>query len=123
MADKWYSFSTPNEADFQKFAAGQDQAVFYKPRQVFRLYRWLHYAALAGILLSVLRVIQELGNSQAVFTAYFGQNPAASQLGWAVTIGVALFVIVINSAIIYLPLKAFGSLLLILMEMEFNSRA
>ena len=49
-------------------------------------------------------------------------NIEKNSIAWLITIVVFVFVVGLQCIVIYFPIKALGSILKILMEMEFNSR-
>ena len=98
---------------------------FYKPREVLWLDKWLYRAAIVSIVASVIGNLVELLRMQRIVLSFFAGNPLplSSFWSWLITIVVFLFSVVLQCILIYFPLKALGTILKILMEMEFNSRA
>jgi hypothetical protein len=101
-----------------------NQPEFYQPREVLWLDKWLYRAAIAAIVASVISSLLELPRMQRITLSYFAGNSlsAANLWSWVIAIVVFSFAVVLQCILIYFPLKALGTILKILMEMEFNSR-
>jgi hypothetical protein len=96
---------------------------FYNPHEVLRLEKWLHKAAIASIIASVFSSLLGLKQMQQIVLSFFIVNGSGWDLvAWLIAIVIFVFAVGLQSIIIYFPLKALGSILKILMEMEFNSR-
>jgi hypothetical protein len=123
-----FEYTEDEEGDIQ---ADEDQAIdddnspeFYKPKEVLWLDKWLYQAAIAAIVASVISSLLELPRMQRITLSYFAGNSlsAANFWSWVIAIVVFSFAVVLECILIYFPLKALGTILKILMEMEFNSR-
>jgi hypothetical protein len=97
--------------------------VFYKPKEVLWLETWLYRAAIAAIVATVVSSLLELPRMQRIVWSYFFNNPASNSVAWLIAIVIFSFAAGLQCILLYFPLKALGSILKILMEMEFNSRA
>lgn len=95
---------------------------FYDPYQVLRLEKWLHKAAIAAVIASAISSLIALPQTKEIVLSYFMGNPAWDLVAWLVAIVIYLFAVGLQGIIFYFPLRALGSILKILMEMEFNSR-
>ena len=113
------------ESDYEDEIDGKsDNApVFYQPQKVLWLDKWLNRAATAAIVASIVSSLLELPGLQRITLSYFiGNNMEWDTVAWLIALVVFSFTIGLQSILIYFPLKALGSILKILMEMEFNSR-
>ena len=96
---------------------------FYKPREVLRLEKCLNWAAIASIVASIISSLLGLKQMQQIVLSYFIVNGSGWDLvSWLIATVIFIFVVGLQSIIIYFPLKALGTILKILMEIEFNSR-
>jgi hypothetical protein len=95
---------------------------FYKPREVLWLEKWLYRAAIASIVAAIVASLLELPRMQNIVWSYFTFKPESNSVAWLISIVIFFFVVGLQCILLYFPLKALGSILKILMEMEFNSR-
>jgi hypothetical protein len=95
---------------------------FYNPHEVLRLEKWLYKAAIASIVASAVSSLIALPQTQRIVLSYFMGNMEWNFVAWLITIVIFVFAVGLQSIVIYFPLRALGSILKILMEMEFNSR-
>ena len=101
----------------------EDLPEFYNPHEVLRLEKWLYKAAIASVIASVLSSLLGLKQMQQIVLSYFIVNgPGWNSVSWLIAIVIFIFAVGLQSIILYFPLKALGTILKILMEMEFNSR-
>lgn len=97
--------------------------VFYLPQEVLWLDIWLNRAAIVAIVASIVSGLFELPGLQRITLSYFmGNNMEWDIVAWLIALVVFIFAVGLQSILIYFPLKALGSILKILMEMEFISR-
>lgn len=113
---------TDKETDFEFLIDDENPPEFYNPHKVLRLEKWLYKAAIASIVASVISSLIALPQLQQIVLSYFMNNTEWNFVAWMITIVTFVFAVGLQSIIIYFPLKALGSILKILMEMEFNSR-
>lgn len=95
---------------------------FYNPHEVLQLEKWLNKAAIVSIVASAISSLIALPQTQRIILSYFMGDTSKNFVAWLITIVFFVFAVGVQSIIIYFPLKALGSILKILMEMEFNSR-
>ena len=101
----------------------ENAPILYKPREVLWLEMWLNRAAIIAVIASIFPSLLELNRMQGIVWGYFANyNGEFNPLSWVITIIVFVSSVVLQSIIIYFPLKALGSILKILMQMEFKSR-
>jgi hypothetical protein len=110
------------EYDDEFMGDNENPPEFYNPREVLRLEKWLDRAAIASIIGSFVSSLIALPNLQRIVLSYFMGNLEWNLVAWMITIVVLIFVAALQGIILYYSLKALGSILKILMEMEFNSR-
>jgi hypothetical protein len=112
------------EPDDEQTIDDDNQPEFYKPREVLWLDTWLYRAAIAAIVASFISSLLELYRMQRIILPFFAGNSLSTSTfwSWLVAIVLFLFAVVLQCILIYFPLKALGTILKILMEMEFNSR-
>ena len=115
--------------DISKYLDPANAPEFYKPRDVLWLAKKLKLASFAIIGIVILQNLYSLFNSQLINTFLSLINKPTSISNWQLVIPeTILYLVSIFSAIIltciinYLPLKALGDILNILVEMEFRSR-
>jgi hypothetical protein len=111
------------EDDEEIEAGDNNPPEFYKPREVLWLEKWLYRAAIASIVAAIIASLLELPRMQNIVWSYFTFKPESNSVAWLITIVIFVFVVGLQCILLYFPLKALGSVLKILMEMEFNSRA
>ena len=97
--------------------------VFYEPKEVLWLEKWLYRAAIAAIVATIVSSLLELPRMQSIVWSYFTYKPESSSAAWLISIVIFSFAAGLQCILLYFPLKALGSILKILMEMEFHSRA
>jgi hypothetical protein len=96
--------------------------VFYKPKEVLWLHTWLNRAAVAVV---VVTIVSGVAGFPAIYNSLlpFNQFDTTFNLGMTVLALILTIVgVLFQSAIGYFGLKALGSILRILLEMEFNAR-
>ena len=112
-----------DEFELVKGPSDEENApVFYKPRQVFWLEKWLNYVAIAAIVVVIITDLNQLPAMQRAALFYFSGNTDWNIVAWMIAVGFSAITAGLQCAIYYFPLKALGAILKILMEMEFNSR-
>jgi hypothetical protein len=95
---------------------------FYNPHEVLWLEKWLNKAAIASIVASAISSLTALPQTQRIVLSYFMGDTSKNFVAWLIAIVIFVFAVGLQCIVIYFPLKALGSILKILMEMEFNSR-
>lgn len=110
------------ETDFEFLIDDENFPEFYDPYEVLQLEKWLYKAAIAAIIASAISSLIALPQLKATVLSYFLGNLEWSFVAWLIAIVIFAFGVALQSIIIYFPLKALGSILKILMEMEFRSR-
>lgn len=111
-----------SEAEFEVLIDDENSPEFYNPYKVLQLEKWLYKAAIASIIASVVSSLVMVPQTQQIVLSYFMNNPKWNFAAWLITIVVFVFAVGLQSIIIYFSLKALGAIMMILMEMEFNSR-
>jgi hypothetical protein len=104
-----------------KFTGRQNNPAFYEPRQVLWLVKWLNRAAIGLIFATVLPSLLEMPRVQRSVLALFMGNVEWNLVAWLITLVVFAFAMALQSIVLYFSLNALGTILKILMEMEFNS--
>lgn len=113
--------SEEDEFDSDILIDDENPPEFYNPYEVLRLEKWLNKAAIASIIASVISSLIALPQTQRMVWSYF-MDDSKKLVAWLIAIVIFAFAVGLQCIIIYFPLKALGSMLKILMEMEFNSR-
>lgn len=108
---------------FDKFSDPDNAPVFYKPKEVLWANRWLNRIAVAAVAITILVNIPEIIRMQRIVLSYFMGNLEWSVLSWLIALVISGLAIALQCFIVYFSLKTLASILKILMEMEFNSRA
>ena len=112
-----------DESESEFLIDDENPPEFYNPYEVLRLEKWLYKAAIASIIASAVSSLLGLGQMQKIVLSFFGINGSGWDFAaWLIAIIILVFAVGLQSIILYFPLKALGSILKILMEMEFNSR-
>jgi hypothetical protein len=111
-----------DDETLEKFTDKENAPVFYKPQNVLWLETWLNRAAIASIVATIIGSLLELGAMQRIILSYFWGNMEWNILAWLIALVIFAFAAGLQSGIYYFGFKALGSILKILMEMEFNSR-
>jgi len=109
-------------SDFDFQIDDEDLPEFYDPYEVLRLERWLYKAIIAAIIAFAVSSLIALPQTKDIVLSYFMGNPQWNFVAWLIAIVIVAFLVIFQGIIIYFPLKALGSILKILMEMEFRSR-
>ena len=111
-----------DETDFDFVIDDEDLPEFYNPYEVLRLEKWLYRAAIAAIIASIISSLLGLQQTQRIVLGFFMNNVEMNFVAWLIAIVIFVFAVGLQCILIYFPLKALGSILKVLMEMEFNSR-
>ncbi len=94
---------------------------FYNPWQVYQLDKWLRWARIGAVCLSIIYGFLEFPRTVNVILGYQSSSP--NLLTARIMAFILDAVLVIMQSVIYIyALKALGYILRTLMEMEFNSR-
>jgi hypothetical protein len=111
-----------DESDFEFLIDDENPPEFYNPHQVLWLEKWLYRAAIASIIASFISSLLGLQQMQRIVLGFFMNNVEMNLVAWLIALVIFVFAVGLQCIVIYFPLKALGSILKILMEMEFNSR-
>ena len=95
---------------------------YYDPNLVLKLSDWMSNAAIISIILSVLMNLVAIRTTHPVVLSFFHGNPELVGLAWVITVVIFLVGAALESIVLYFFFKSMGTILLVLMEMEFNSR-
>jgi len=98
------------------------QPEFYNRFQVLEIENRLYQVATASIVLVFVDGLLRLPKTQQIVLSYFGMNTAMNAVSWMIAFVLYVLASSLWSAILYFSIKALGSILRILMEMEANSR-
>jgi len=109
-----------DDPDFKN--AEGDQPVFYDPKQVLWLDKWLGIAAIVSIFRYGLNIVLAVDPSQQVFLSFFENMANPNVFVWIATILYSLLNLGVQFLFVFFSMIALGTLLKVLMEMEFNSR-
>jgi hypothetical protein len=111
-----------DEDDFNFLMDDENPPEFYNPYEILRLENWLNKAAIASIVAFAISSLIALPRTQRIILSYFMGDTSYNFIATLITLVIFIFGVGLQSIIIYFPLKALGSILKILMEIEFNSR-
>jgi len=111
-----------DEADFEFLIDDDNPPEFYNPHEVLRLEKWINRAAVASVAVSIISSLLEIQRMHNTVWAFFMNNVEKNSIAWLITVVVFIIVVGLQCIVIYFPIKALGSVLKILMEMEFKSR-
>ena len=112
------------EAGSERFLDPDLAPVFYRPKEVLWMNYWLNRAAKAAVVITILISLPEFMSLKTIIFSFFSNsvNPNWEPIAWLIAIIPGVLGIALNCFIVYFSLKALASLLIILMEMEYNSR-
>ena len=113
------------EAGSERFLDPDLAPVFYRPKEVLWMNYWLNWAAKAAVVIMILISLPEFTSLKTIIFSFFSNsvNPNWEPIAWLIAIILGVLGIALNCFFVYFSLKALASLLIILMEMEYNSRA
>ena len=113
------------EAGSERFLDPDLAPVFYRPKEVLWMNYWLNRAAKAAVVIMILISLPEFTSLKTIIFSFFSNsvNPNWEPIAWLIAIILGVLGIALNCFFVYFSLKALASLLIILMEMEYNSRA
>lgn len=97
---------------------------FYNPDYVMKISTWLPRIAIASIIITGIMWLMAMPSLQRDIASLWAQNnvPVAEWVSWMISIiGLGLG-LAVQCFMTYYGLRALASILMILMEMEFNSR-
>lgn len=95
---------------------------FYDPGEVIKSARWSKKLAVAAMVVTIVSNIPGLFNFQRFFILYFPHHPQGALIAWLLTLVVGGAIIAVTCYVLYFMLRSLAFILLILMEIEFNSR-
>lgn len=98
------------------------EPVFYKPREVLWLEKWLTRAAVVAVVATAITYLLQVNGVHRTILMYFRGNMSYDFVAWLIAIFFYIFAVALEGVLYYFSLKALGTILKILMEMEFNSR-
>lgn len=96
--------------------------LFYKPKDILWITYWLERAAKYSVLILILTNIGYLAIYNQDVILRFDLEPEYRFLGRLVSLPIWALMVALQCAIYYLPLRALGYILKVLMAMEFKSR-
>jgi len=105
-----------------RFLVKEKAPVFYRPVEILMLDKWLYRVAIFSIIASILSNFPQLVSIQKLFNSYSTQSEVWKYASWYIASFIFIITVLLQSVVIFFPLKALGSILKILMQMEFNSR-
>lgn len=111
-----------DEEVLEKLIDEDNLPVFYQPREMLWLETWLNRAAIASVAAIFLTNLLQLDSWHQVVSWYLYANVEGGIIAWLGALVLFASVVGLQGAIYYFGFKALGSILRILMEMEFNSR-
>jgi len=112
-----------NDSEITKLIKGvENPPVFYDPSDVIKLVKWLYGLSNVAIVFILVSAIPNISNAKQMVDYILSAYPMISSMTWFFTIPVAIFGLVLNYYIYVFGLKAIANVMIILMEMEYNSR-
>ena len=118
LGDEAYGF---DELEL-KIIDEETDAVFYDPFEVLQVSKSLEWAAQIAIILGVLTAVPGAIQLFQTVQLYFIGNSSADILSGLITLILTILGVGLQIIFTYFPLKALSYILILLMEMEFNSR-
>jgi hypothetical protein len=100
----------------------EEQPNFYRPKDVLWLSKWANRAGIAAVVASILTNLFAFPHTRDLVLSFFRTTPAGSFFFWVLTLILFYFFILLESILLYVPLKGLSIILPVLMELEFNSR-
>lgn len=121
---EYYENNTEVEDDdfLDRYINMVSASIFYKPKEVLWLEKWMNRAAIFLFFGYFGGNILQLPRFQRTVLSFFGGNPELEFIAWPIAIIIFILIVGFQFVVLYFPLKALGSILKILMAMEFNSR-
>jgi hypothetical protein len=100
----------------------ENAPVFYKPKEVLWLHTWLNRAAIVTV---VITIISGFVGFPAIYRLFFSMDQIETT--WNTGAAILAFILMVIGVLFqsifgYFTLKALGSVLKILLELEFNVR-
>lgn len=106
----------------EELIGSENSPVFYDPEQVLWLSKWMNRAAIAMIVLITIQNLLQLRTEQRLVFSFSPYNQNFIPWSWLIAFIGLVLLSVLESILLYFPLKALGYILRILMDMEFLSR-
>jgi len=128
LEERMGELPTQNEAvytqdeEYSAYLFDENTPILFEEREVLSVATWLERAAIASVIISIIRYFY---NAPGLFN--FMISVFTNETGWdnwidSIAYVVTLLSMSITCIISYLSLKALASILIILLDMEFNSR-
>ncbi len=105
------------------FTDPENAPELYNPREVLWLQKQIDRLAVIYVGVTVLVNLSRTGDTFAITANYLINNQYRDVIAILITVVISLLLSTLQCAIGYFAIRALGSILKILMEMEFNSRA
>ena len=107
---------------YQILEEDQNPPIFYSPYKVLQMIKWLFRLAVLGVVVTILSLYPALTNSVGELDLLFQAVSNSSYGMWIIMGLLFLLATTLQCFLYFFGLRALGSILGILMEMEFNSR-
>ena len=112
-----------SESDFEKFLAGDENPpIFYKPKAVVTVSKWLYKLSYLSIFIVILLSIDKLLDIRDGAWQLSELFSLSNTLSWMLSSSIQILTIAVRFFFYYFGFRAIASGLIVLMEMEFNSR-
>jgi len=107
---------------FELIKNDENPPIFYNPRNVIKLVKWLYGMSNAAIIYIILLGIPQISNSKMLVDYILESYPMLSSFSWLFTVPVVIIGLVLQYCLYVFGFRAVANILGILMEMEYNSR-
>jgi hypothetical protein len=111
-----------NAVQLERVLNEENPPEFYNPRQVLKVDKCLYKAAIVLVIVTVIKGLLNLETTQSMMLSYLGGAITSDILSWILAVIFFILTTGIYCVVAYLVLTSLGSIMKILMGMEFNSR-
>ena len=120
---KEHNLLSLSESDFERFLSGDENPpIFYKPKAVVTVSKWLYKLSYLSIFIVLLLSIDRLLDIREGARQLSELLSLTNTLSWMLSGSIQILTIAVRFFFYYFGFRAIASGLIILMEMEFNSR-
>jgi hypothetical protein len=119
---KIQGFFQADTGDISKFGGEENLPVFYDPRQVLRLEKWIDHTIKIVTILYAINSVTWFSGYRSIVQEWFFSKPGVEGGVTVITVILIATALAIQIGITFAALKGLAYILKILMQFEFNSR-
>jgi hypothetical protein len=121
--EKTSRFFLLGEPEFsERILQDENLPVFYNPKLVVQIARWMYVSSRVAVVVVILSSLQKISNAKLMVGYLFNAVQLGGILSWMIAGAIVLCSLALQFFLYFFGLRTAAHLLVILMEMEYNSR-